>query len=205
MAVYYGLVMREDNVLAEYSSIEGDFSSTARMLLRNTPASSILKTYTQGSKIFNFYTQDSITYLCYADLSIGRELSLQFLTEMRREFPNYVTKAGAFVKIIKKLVLQYSKDNIHEVDNFHKIETNLSTAVEKTKSSIDKVISRGKQMSVLIEKTSELSTGISQLGANARRLQRNIWKNRIKALTIIFFLGICITYGVVVWISTKEE
>lgn len=205
MAVYYGLVMREDNVLAEYSSIEGDFSSTARMLLRNTPASSILKTYTQGSKIFNFYTQDSITYLCYADLSIGRELSLQFLTEMRREFPNYATKAGAFVKVIKKLVLQYSKDNIHEVDNFHKIETNLSTAVEKTKSSIDKVISRGKQMSVLIEKTSELSTGISQLGANARRLQKNIWKNRIKALTIIFFLGICITYGVAVWISTNEE
>jgi vesicle-associated membrane protein 7 len=204
MAVYYGLVTREDSVLAEYSSIEGDFSATARMLLRNTPASSVLKTYTQGSKIYNFYTQDSVTFLCYADISIGRELSLQFLTEMRKAFPNYANKAGTFAEFIKKLVKQYSKENIHEVDNFHKIETNLEKAVEATKSSIDKVISRGKKMSSLIEKTGELSNGMGKLTSKARKLHRNFWKSRIKALTAVFLIGIIISYCLIVWISQNE-
>ena len=205
MAIYYGMITRDDMILAEYSSIDGDFSATARMLLRNTPGSATLKTYTQGSKIFNFYTQDGITFLCYADISIGRELSLQFLTEMRREFPNYSKKAGAFVEIIKKLVMQYSKEKIYEVDNFHKIEKNLEKAVETTKSSIDKVISRGKQMSVLIERTGELSNGMSQLSNKARKLHRNFWKNKVKALTVIFLVGIIITYSLVIWVSQMQE
>jgi hypothetical protein len=205
MAVYYGMITRDDSVLAEYSSIEGDFSATSRMLLRNTPPSNMLKTYTQGSKIFSFYTEDQITYLCYADIEIGKELSLQFLSEMKREFPKYHGRAGAFAEVIKRLVKQYGKEHIHEVDHFHKIENNLNTAVEKTKNSIEKVILRGKQMSQLIERTGELSNGIGNLGNKAKKLHRNIWRNRIKALTLVFLLGITITYCVALWLGHEDN
>lgn len=203
MAIYYGLVTREETILAEYSSIEGDFASTARMLLRSTPATPVLKTYTRDSKIFNFYTQDDLTFLCYADITIGKELSLQFLTQMKREFPKYSTKAGQFTEVIQKLVSQYSKERIHEVDNFHKIEKNLEKAIDKTKSSIEKVISRGKEMKILIEKTGELSTGMSQFSLKARKLHRNFWKSRIRALTVVFLIGIIITYCLVIWLSQE--
>ena len=91
------------------------------------------------------------------------------------------------------------------MDNFHKIEKNLEIAVEATKSSIDKVISRGHQMSALIEKTGELSSNIGQLGRKAKNLHRNLWKGRIKALTAIFIVGIMVTYGIIVWVSQSDD
>lgn len=205
MAVYYGLVTRDDTVLSEYASIEGDFTVTAKMLLKNTPASSILKTYTQGSKIFNFYTQDSITFLCYSDISLGRELSLQFLTEMKRQFPNYVNKAAAFAEVIQKLVRMYSKENIHQVDSFHRIEKNLESAIESTKNGIDKVIGRGKQMNVLMQKTNELAVGMKVLKNKAEKLKKGFWRSRVKAIGIIIVLGVILTYSLIVWISVESD
>jgi hypothetical protein len=204
MAVYYGLVTRNETVLAEYSSIDGDFSMTAKMLIRNTPASSVLKTYTQGSKIFNFYTQDSVTFLCYSDISLGRELALQFLTEMKRQFPQYTNKAAAFAEVIQRLVRLYSKENIHQVDQFTRIEGNLEKAIESTKNGIDKVISRGKQMSVLIEKTSELTSGIKALKGKATRLRKGFWRSRIKLLLVILVISVIIFYCGLVWLSADN-
>ena len=123
---------------------------------------------------------------------------------MKKEFPNYLNKAGLFAEVIKKLVTQYSKENIHQVDNFHKIETNLEKAVEATKSSISKVINRGKTMSSLIERTGELSSGIGDLKKKAKRLHKNFWKSKIKALSALFVIGIIIVYCFMIWISQKE-
>jgi vesicle-associated membrane protein 7 len=205
MAVYYGLVTRDDTVLAEYASIEGDFTQTAKMLLKNTPSSSILKTYTQGAKIFNFYTQDSITFLCYSDISLGRELSLQFLTEMKRQFPNYINKAAAFAEVIQRLVKLYSKESIHQVDRFGRIEKNLEMAIESTKSGIDKAIGRGQKMSVLIHKTGELGVGMRVLRSKAERLRKGFWRSRIKALGILLVLGVVVCYCFIFWISVESD
>jgi hypothetical protein len=205
MAVYYGLVTRDETVLAEYSSVDGDFNVTAKMLIRNTPASSVLKTYTQGSKIFNFYTHDSVTFLCYSDISLGRELALQFLTEMKRQFPQYTNKAASFAEVIQRLVKLYSKENIHQVDPFTRIEGNLEKAIESTKSGIDKVISRGKQMSVLLEKTSELTSGIKALKGKATRLRKGFWRSRIKMLLLVLIIIIVILYCGLLWISSFDN
>lgn len=204
MAVYYGLVTRQDSILAEYSSIDGDFVTTAKMLIRNTPASSVLKTYTQGSKIFNFYTHESITFLCYSDICIGKELALQFLTEMKRQFPAYGNKAAAFAEVIQRLVKLYSKETIQQVDSFGRIEGNLEKAIESTKNGIDKVISRGKKMSVLIEKTAELSSGIKRFKNNAGKIRKGFWRSRVRIIVVLMVIAVIICYCVLVWMSSWQ-
>jgi hypothetical protein len=202
MAVYYGLVTRQENVLAEYSLVDGDFVNTAKMLIRNTPASSVLKTYTQGSKIFNFYTHDSVTFLCYSDICIGRELALQFLTEMKRQFPAYENKAAAFAEVIVRLLRLYSRENIGQVDRFAKIEGNLERVIETSKNSIDRVVARGKSMSLLIEKTGQLSTGIRDLRGKVGQFRKGLWRSWVKVAMVLMAVVVICCYCVLVWMSS---
>lgn len=205
MAVHYALVARGQIILSEYSPIEGDFAATARSLLKSTEASSVFKTYTQGNKTFNFFTNESITYLCYADLTIGRDLALQFLNQMLKEFTKYSNKAGAFVEVQKKLISQYSPERMHEVDKLTGVEKNLNMAVESTKSNIEKVIQRGSQMKILIKKTDELSFGLNKFRSTARSFQRRAWKQKLKAMSFIFIFAIIGIYMLVIWIASEPK
>ncbi|CAG9321401.1 unnamed protein product [Blepharisma stoltei] len=204
MAVHYALVARGQQILSEYSPIEGDFATTARSLLKSTEASSVFKTYTQGNKTYNFFTNDNITYLCYADLGIGRDLALQFLNEMQRSFPKYANKAGTFAEFQKKLISQYSPERLHEVDKLSGVERNLNLAVESTKNNLDKVIMRGTHMKTLIKKTDELSFGLSKFSNTARSIQRRAWKQKLKALSLIFIIGIIAIYMFAMWIAADQ-
>jgi len=202
MAVHYALVARDSEVIAEFSEFPGEFSLTAKKLLKSTEKTQVFKTYTQGNKTFNFYTFEDLTFLCYSDLSLGRELNLKFLDEMRKSFPAYTRKAGAFAEVIKKLISQYSPERLHEVDKFAYLENNLSCAVESTKSNIGKVIERGTKINHLMKKTDNLNHGIKKFTATAKSLRRKALKQKLKALALVFILGVLCIYIFFVWIET---
>lgn len=105
MAVYYGMLAKHTQILAEYSSFEGDYSQTAEKLISQSAPSDVLKTYTQGNKIYSFFSENEYTYLCKSDATFGRELSYAFLRDMQKSYTDkYKNKAATFAQEIRRLM-----------------------------------------------------------------------------------------------------
>jgi len=105
MAVHYGMLAKHKQIIAEYSPVEGDYSSTAEKLISQTAPSDVLKTFTQGNKIYSFFSENEYTYLCQSDASFGRELSFAFLHDMQKSYTDkYKNKAATFAQEIRRLM-----------------------------------------------------------------------------------------------------
>lgn len=105
MSVLYGLVCRGQVILADYSAYIDDFSEIARKLIGQNPQSSVMKTYTQGHRVFSFFSDDDLTFMCVSEQGLSRETSHQFLKTMQQLFiPKYSDKAALFASEIKNLV-----------------------------------------------------------------------------------------------------
>mmetsp|Transcript_1607 Transcript_1607/g.3471 ORF Transcript_1607/g.3471 Transcript_1607/m.3471 type:complete len:204 (-) Transcript_1607:29-640(-) len=203
MSVLYGGVCRAHVILADYSAYIDDFSETARKLISQSPASSVMKTYTQGHRVFSFFTEFDLTFICVSEQALSRETAYQFLKTLQQLFtPKYADKAALFATEIKKLVHSYSKENLHNVDPFAKVEYKLSSVVETTKSSIDKVIERQGKMSSLLQKTDDLTDGTAKLSRTARMIHRKVWKDKIRMYCGVCLLATTVIGIFVVWVLT---
>ena len=100
MPILYALVARGKNVLAEYTSAQGNFPTVTRVLLSKIPEQDGKMSYVYDSHVFHYIVDNGITFLCMADEGMKRRLTFSFLEEIkmiwRQSFANVEQTALAF-------------------------------------------------------------------------------------------------------------
>jgi hypothetical protein len=84
MPILYALVARGKNVLAEYTSAQGNFPTVTRVLLSKIPDQDGKMSYVYDSHVFHYVVDNGITFLCMADEGMKRRLTFAFLDEIKR-------------------------------------------------------------------------------------------------------------------------
>lgn len=84
MPILYALVARGKNVLAEYTSAQGNFPTVTRVLLSKIPEQDGKMSYVYDSHVFHYIVDNGITFLCMADEGMKRRLTFSFLDEIKR-------------------------------------------------------------------------------------------------------------------------
>eukprot|EP01006_Ploeotia_vitrea_P048407 TRINITY_DN67231_c4_g1_i1.p2 TRINITY_DN67231_c4_g1~~TRINITY_DN67231_c4_g1_i1.p2 ORF type:complete len:177 (+),score=80.51 TRINITY_DN67231_c4_g1_i1:41-532(+) len=88
MAMIYSLVARGPHVLAEYtrSGLRGNFSTVTRVLLKKIPSEDSSLSYVYDKYVFHYMVSDELTYLVMTDRQFSRQVSFQFLAEIKKRF-----------------------------------------------------------------------------------------------------------------------
>ena len=201
MSVVYGLVARQALVLAEFSTTDVENVTTARKLICKVDASPFTKTYVQGNLLYSFHTKDGVSYMCIADQSVGRELSVRFLEELERGFQTYHDRAAEYSKAIKSLLDKYHYENLPSLDPLTRIERDLNRVVETTKGNLGKVVTRGTQMEELKAKTEQLNMETKKLRSIARDHNYSHWKKKVKIYALVLGMWVGLGYYCYTWVG----
>lgn len=198
MAIIYSLVSQGTVPLCEHTheGHEGNFCEIAKKIIsRITQQEGDCKmTYVFDKHTFNFRIVSHFVFMCMADEEFGRNMPFVYLKELSDEFFRMFGKDGrshsysSFNRVMEEKMKQFSTsdDNNHIV----KIQKGLDEVKDVMKSNITKVLERGEQIDVLVDKSENLTLTSDSFRVQSRTLRKNLcWTNvKMKLLALVLVL-----------------
>lgn len=201
MPILYALVSRDKNVLAEYTSISGNFPTVTRVLLTKIQNSDDCKmSYLYDKHIFHYIVDSGITFLCMTEESMKRRVAFSFLDEVkalwRQDFAAVEQTALAFSLNDRfSPVLRHQMDRFNSEqggDNISRVKDQLDTVKDVMVQNIDRVLERGEKIELLVDKTDRLSQQAYKFERSSRSLKREMWCRKVKLYALISFIIVVI-------------
>lgn len=187
MPIIYALVAREKTVLAEYTSLTGNFTTVTRSLLGKIPQDAATRmSYTYDQYNFHYIPKDGLVYLCMADRDCGRRIPFAFLEELCRKFQDRYAEIAhmaialamqsEFQSEIEKLVSMYNSD---DVDQIARVKAQINEIHDGMIENIDKILLRQEKIELLVEKTEYLNQSANVFRRDAAELHsRMYWSEK---------------------------
>lgn len=183
-ALIYALVVRDpDIVLAEYSRAQGNFPQITRQLLPNLPRSGKNSFNYNESYAFHYIAQQNMIFMCLAESAFPKRICFSFLSEVQglflqkySEVVNTVIAFGVnaeFSEVLKSKMQWFSTDP--GADKLQSVQKTVDTAKDIMVENIDKVISRGTKVELLVKKFEIMSDEAVTMRRGARRVRKAMW------------------------------
>lgn len=185
MPILYALVARQKTVLAEFTSISGNFPTVTRVLLAKIPLEDSKMSYCYDDYIFHYIVDQGMTFLCMADEETKRRTTFAFLEDVmkawREKYFAVEQTALAFsLDDVFKPVLQQRIEfynNNPSADNISRVQAQIDTVKDVMVENIDRVLERGEKIELLVDKTDRLNQQAFKFERSSRTLKREmLWK-----------------------------
>jgi vesicle-associated membrane protein 7 len=181
----YVLVARGNVVLAEFTSSSGNFSTVTRSLLKKIPSHDDSLTIAYDEHCFHYVVSDEIVFMCMAEEGSKRRIPFAFLHDIRSRWHASYGDAGQTADAFAMQdefggLMRTQMDYFNELnhDSVRRVESQLDEVKEVMVKSIAKVLDRGDRITLMVDKTDELS-------AHSHRFQNNVCRrSRCPPLTV---------------------
>lgn len=220
MPLIYSLISRSVNVLAEFSdeNVKGNFLTISRVILKKIPIQEDhRKSYIYDQYVFHYIVSNSITYLCMTDSKYNPSLAFEFLETIRHQFISQYENQALFAiafslnrefsPFLKKSMEQneLAEEEYRQRDeNNHSVKIiDLEKQLDELKDvmidNIDKILSQGEKIELLVDQTESLYQNGIRFRRQAVKLKTNLFTKNIKSTAIgilcIAGLFICIFFA----------
>eukprot|EP00897_Mesotaenium_endlicherianum_P010603 jgi/Mesen1/9571/ME000065S08998 len=205
----YSFVARGHEVLAEYTSFSGNFSTIAVQCLETLPPGNNKFTFPHGGHTLNYLIDNGFAYMVLADGAVGRQLVFAFIERVKGDFQrryaggkaDNIPPHGLDKEYGPKLKehMQYCVDHPEEMSKFAKIQAQVAEVKGVMKDNIDKVLQRGEKMESLVEKTDHLRDQAQNFQRQGQQIRRKMWYQNMKIKMVV--IGILVVLGLVIWLS----
>ncbi|EDQ89266.1 uncharacterized protein MONBRDRAFT_37114 [Monosiga brevicollis MX1] len=193
-ALIYALVARDNTILAEFTENSGNFTTVTQSILDKIPNSDQRRTYVYDRYLFHYVREDGIVYLCLADESFGRRAPFAFLAQIMKDFKPYKSASKSsiayalnreFAPVLKRQMAAFNKGSDDALDRARgEIEGVKHVMVE----NIEKVLQRGEQIDIMVEKAEDLSHESKRFQTSARKLKNRMWWENQKFCLLLFIV-----------------
>ncbi|XP_022249949.1 vesicle-associated membrane protein 7-like isoform X1 [Limulus polyphemus] len=200
--IRYACIARGSVILVSHQKASGDFENVAHVMLPNIPIAKDTKTtYTSENYLFHVVVENGLIFLCTAPPDFGRRLCYSFLSEVKRRFNTNSLMARAKSAITHELGRDFGPILAEEMERYSRGESGdnisqLQSQVEQVKGimtqNIEKVLERGDQIDVLLDKTSDLEASSSHFRSSARRVRQKMFCQNVKMWLILGFIGVVV-------------
>ena len=143
-----------------------------------------------------------ITYLCMADAEFSRRLSFAFLEDVKNRFEGMYPGRGRtalaygmnsdFARILDAQMRNFNTNP--KADHLVSVASEVEDIKGIMVDNIDKVMTRGEQLELLVDKTSTTVTRSTQFKQSASTLHCTLIKNNIKLIAIGVAVIILVIY-----------
>mmetsp|Transcript_26683 Transcript_26683/g.52578 ORF Transcript_26683/g.52578 Transcript_26683/m.52578 type:complete len:230 (+) Transcript_26683:46-735(+) len=210
MSVVFALVAQGPDVLCEAGFDGGeDKAETCHTILEKSykaTSDSTKHTYVERGSTYNIKGVGPLIFMCVSDESFGRRLPFVLLNDISHTFfakfpeledpnnkidvhdENATSRFRGFAKVLRSKMDKYS--NSPEFDKIKQIRQGLDEVKEVMIENIEKVIQRGEDIDVLVNKTDDLHLTSDSFKKSSRKLRQSMcWANfKMKAVTTLGFM-----------------
>ena len=202
MTILYAVVSRGKTVLAEYTSITGNFPTVTRVLLGKIADEDAKMSYVYDQYVFHYIVENHIIYMCMCDDMNKRRIPFGFLDDIKQRF-----KATYGDRIQTALAFAMSDDfgrtmqkqmdfyNGPSADTFAQVNSKLDDVKNVMVQNIEMVLERGEKLELLVDKTDRLQQQAFKFERSSKQLKYAMFWRRLKLYLLIFFV-----LALVIWI-----
>eukprot|EP00658_Telonema_sp_P-2_P078149 TRINITY_DN7247_c0_g1_i7.p1 TRINITY_DN7247_c0_g1~~TRINITY_DN7247_c0_g1_i7.p1 ORF type:complete len:227 (+),score=73.04 TRINITY_DN7247_c0_g1_i7:244-924(+) len=196
-SIGYGFVARcPECVLVEVSlseqTSELNPAVVARKILRTIDGQTDTKmSYTYSKHYFHYMVKSNLVYLCMAEQSFSRRNCFQFLNDIAGRFETSFGERGAtagqyemneeFHRIMQNQMEFFSKHR----DQTHQVKEEIDQVKDLLSKGIEKVIDRGEQIDLLVDRSQELSRDSYSFRRTSTDLKRAMMCQNLKMILIM--------------------
>ncbi|XP_076940017.1 vesicle-associated membrane protein 722-like isoform X2 [Bidens hawaiensis] len=208
-SLIYSFVARGTLILSEYTNFTGNFTEIAHQCLQKLPATNNQFTYNCDGHTFNYLVEDGFTYCVVAVESIGRQVPIAFLERIKDDFTKKYGGGKAATAAAKSLNKEfgpklkermlYCVEHQEEISKLSKVKAQVTEVKGVMMENIVKVLDRGENIDILVDKTADLRTQAQEFRENAEQLRRKMWWKNMKITLIV--LGIIIALILIIVVS----
>merc|ERR1711998_255131 len=182
-------------VLSEHTATTGNFQTVARRILEKVPNKDTKATYTYEQHVLHVMVDSGLIFMVMMKQSpdMKKRTPFAFLEDVKKQFhkqyganlttvtPNDVYEA--FAPVLAEKMSFYTKEGsdaqVGQVKE--QIEEVKGIMVE----NVDKILERGEKLSLLVDKTEDLSTESYTFKKNAETVKRKMWWKNMKMTLLI--------------------
>lgn len=211
MAIIYALIARGTVVLAEYSAYHGNFMTVVRDILVKIQQKRATKaTYTYDDWDFHSLLDDDIYYICMANKGHKRYITFEFLEDIKRKF-----RASFGEAVHTAIAYQFNQEfNLTlqtQIEFFNSPNALLAGKVNQQmeevkgimKENIDTVLDRGEKVSLLVQKSEDISRSSGMFNRQARNINRTFYWQKVRGQLIKWGLILLVIALIVVLVSSS--
>eukprot|EP00252_Welwitschia_mirabilis_P017383 TRINITY_DN3850_c0_g1_i2.p1 TRINITY_DN3850_c0_g1~~TRINITY_DN3850_c0_g1_i2.p1 ORF type:complete len:213 (-),score=37.73 TRINITY_DN3850_c0_g1_i2:100-738(-) len=197
----YSFIAKGGEILAEYTSFTGNFSTVAVQCLQKLPSSSNKFAYTCDGYTFNFLLDNEFVFLVVADEAAGRHVPFLFLERVKEDFEEQYGKTSATHDYGPKLKehMQYCMECPEELSKVNRVKAQALEVKGVMMDNIEKVLEHGERIELLVDKSEGLQFQAHNFQRQGRQVRRKIWLQNFKSKLVI--MGIVIIVLLLVWLS----
>lgn len=188
MSLIYALVAHEKTVLVEHTTSTGNFITLTRTLLDKLPSDRSMMSYIYGEFTFNYIMRNGLVYMVLADKELGFNTPFRFLEDICIRFEAQYGKAGleaiayamqhSFEPIVEQRI-RYHQQHLND-PHMTLVQGKIDNIQQVMSENIDKLLSRGERIELLVCRTEQLSEESVEFRRHAGRLKRRMWWRSIK-------------------------
>jgi len=207
MTILYALVSRGKTVLAEHTSVSGNFPTITRVLLAKIGDTDGKMSYVYDQHCFHYIVENGLIFLCMCDDLNKRRVPFSFLEDIKEKFiASYGQRAqtaiaftmnDAFGPVLKEKIQYYESNN---GDNFSAIHEKLDDVKNVMVQNIDLVLERGEKLELLVDKTEALQNEAFNFKSRSHQLANAMWWRKVKTYAIILFT-IALVIFIITWFA----
>ena len=209
--IIYTVVARGNIVLTEARQNEkqaaaGNYATVAAKLLQKFPTIDAKNTYNCNDNLnFHLLCSGGVFYLCLADKSVKLRIAYSFLGEVEKaflqNFGEQWKKANAYslTSFRKPLQLLMTKWNDPNLDKLSRLQNQVEDVKGVMQNNISKVLERGENLEVLVDRTHELAQSAEQFHKRAKKVKWNMWCQNVKMWLMLFFVLAIIITAIVIY------
>lgn len=193
-AILYALVARGSKILAEYTTLKGNFPTIAVQILEQVPPQNGKRTCDYDVYNFHYEVNDEMTYMCMTDRHFSKVQSYKFLKQVRYDWVDKFGDKGKRAKIAYAMnkefkgVLKKKMDyfnNDPNADKIRKCKVKISQMREDVIRNIDTVMASGDQLDNLADKAELLSDATYQFKEKSGTIKKQLWWRNVMVTVII--------------------
>ena len=203
MSLLYALVSRENVVLAEYTSTNGNFPSVTRMVLTKISSQEDHKmSLAYDTQVFHYIVSSGVTYLVMADASLRRRMPFTFLNDIKSQFEqSYGDRAQTanafamneeFAPVLQRRIHHYNNDP--NGDLLTKTQNQVKDLKNGAMKNIEKVLERGEKIDLLVDKTDRMRNTANKFARTSRSLKNAMWWKNVQSWAMIIGCAALVIY-----------
>tara|TARA_B100000674_G_C37791420_1_gene891936 strand:- start:178 stop:942 length:765 start_codon:yes stop_codon:yes gene_type:complete len=198
--IIYTVIARGNVVLTEARHSEkeaaaGNYATVAAKLLRKFPTIDAKNTYNCNDNLnFHLLCSKGVFYLCLADKSVKLRIAYSFLGDVEKDFlsqhGDQWQKANAYslTSFRKRLQQLMKKWNDPNLDKLSRLQNQVEDVKGVMQNNISKVLERGENLEVLVDRTQVLAQSAEQFHKRAKKVKWNMWCQNMKMWFLLFLV-----------------
>jgi vesicle-associated membrane protein 7 len=206
MPILYALVARGRNVLAEHTTMSGNFTTVTNVLLSKISQTEVSKmSYVYDKHVFHYTINGGIVFMCMCEdeASTKRRTAFAFLdavmSSWRNSYSGVELSAAAFAMQevfqpeIARLMKSFNSSNQGN-DNIDRVKMQIESVKETMVENIDALLERGEKIELLVDRTEQLNQTSYKFERSTRSLKNEMLYRKIKmyALYLVILFFICL-------------